>query len=221
MRLKIQAPWVALVALGCLNAFAQGNAPECDSAHIGIPGVSLELVADIHPTGDSYPEGFSKTGTTIYFGATEPEHGRELWMTDGTTTQLKKDIYPGATGSGIRGFTYAGTKPCFVADDDSAGLEFWKWGNVPFSLNNPQAIFLKDLGSGFLWHAPLRGSDKNAFIVAEPAAWPSPGTLLYRSDGTEEGTFSLGGISGLPHGGGSATVRSFGLNDLVLKYTYL
>jgi ELWxxDGT repeat protein len=45
----------------------------------------------------SNPQNFVKAGKKIYFVATTPEHGRELWVTEGTTesTKLVKDIMVG------------------------------------------------------------------------------------------------------------------------------
>jgi ELWxxDGT repeat protein len=49
----------------------------------------------------SNPKKFIKVGKNIFFTATTPEHGRELWVTEGTTesTKLVKDIMIGENSS--------------------------------------------------------------------------------------------------------------------------
>jgi ELWxxDGT repeat protein len=51
----------------------------------------------------SNPQNFVKAGKKTYFVATTPEHGRELWVTEGTSesTKLVKDIMVGENSSFI------------------------------------------------------------------------------------------------------------------------
>lgn len=72
----------------------------------GTPEGTL-MVKDIAPTGvDSYgrelvysadPRDFMPINDTLYFSANTPEHGLEVWRSDGTAngTHLLKDIWPG------------------------------------------------------------------------------------------------------------------------------
>jgi ELWxxDGT repeat protein len=55
----------------------------------------------------SNPQNFVKAGKKIYFVATTPEHGRELWVTEGTTesTKMVKDIMVGEN-SGFENIDY-------------------------------------------------------------------------------------------------------------------
>src|SRR6185436_17440160 len=56
------------------------------------------LVKDIHAgAGSSEPGGFTRLGNVVIFAASDTEHGRELWRTDGTPqgTSLLMDIDPG------------------------------------------------------------------------------------------------------------------------------
>ena len=71
-----------------------------------VPGTGLlprpQLVKDIYPgpgPGAAGPLAFA--GSTLFFGAQDPEHGLELWKSDGTTegTVLVKDILPGPESS--------------------------------------------------------------------------------------------------------------------------
>ena len=56
------------------------------------------LVRDIKPIGGSDPWTLVKAGERVFFCANDGEHGRELWVSDGTAagTRLVKDIRPGA-----------------------------------------------------------------------------------------------------------------------------
>ncbi|HOC73333.1 MAG TPA: hypothetical protein PKL54_10980, partial [Candidatus Hydrogenedentes bacterium] len=49
------------------------------------------------------PNNFCAVGATLYFLATGPYSGRELWRTDGTYegTRLVKDIGPGGDSANI------------------------------------------------------------------------------------------------------------------------
>ena len=71
-----------------------------------VPGTGLlprpQLVKDIYPGpghGAAGPLAFA--GSTLFFAAQDPEHGFELWKSDGTTegTVLVKDILPGPESS--------------------------------------------------------------------------------------------------------------------------
>ncbi|MFZ9767326.1 MAG: hypothetical protein ACO3C4_02400, partial [Candidatus Limnocylindrus sp.] len=45
------------------------------------------LIEDIHSFSGSYPENFTPLGDYLYFTANDSTHDREIWRTDGTTTQ--------------------------------------------------------------------------------------------------------------------------------------
>src|SRR5262245_41581916 len=60
----------------------------------GIP----ELLKNVNPgTLSSNPGQITAVGATIFFAASDSDHGRELWKTDGTAggATLVKDIRPG------------------------------------------------------------------------------------------------------------------------------
>jgi ELWxxDGT repeat protein len=70
-----------------------------------------------------------RLGDYLYFGATDDTHGRELWRTNGTTTELVQDINTGASGadgSNPSGFTAFNGHLYFNADDDTHGRELWR-----------------------------------------------------------------------------------------------
>lgn len=102
-------------------------------------GRTTELVDDTGPTPPGTrpdelpdPEYLTVLGDHLYFVAADPEHGRELWRTDGKTTELVKDINPGSANgfhesanidpdfAELEGFLY------FVANDGEHGRELWR-----------------------------------------------------------------------------------------------
>lgn len=88
----------AALALGTLTA-----APPAQAASQW--SWTANLVSDIHRGGggdpSSHPREFTRLGGSIYFSASSPGHGNELWRSDGTAagTRLVKDIRPGRAGS--------------------------------------------------------------------------------------------------------------------------
>ena len=62
----------------------------------------MPMLLDIGPGNNaSYPNYFTNVNNTVFFVATHPTQGKELWKTDGTVagTALVKDIYPGLDNS--------------------------------------------------------------------------------------------------------------------------
>lgn len=87
-----------------------------------------ELVMDIYPgSGDSVPSLFSIAELTgkVYFNARTQVEGEELWVSDGVTTALVKDINP--FGGSIPGsLTVLGNTLFFAATTPVEGRELWK-----------------------------------------------------------------------------------------------
>ena len=78
-------------------ALAMAFAAAVPATATGIP----ELVKDIKPGVGSSPSGLVDVGGVLYFAATDPSHGRELWRSDGSPTGTKrvKDIRTGTPSS--------------------------------------------------------------------------------------------------------------------------
>ncbi|WP_323216879.1 ELWxxDGT repeat protein, partial [Pseudanabaena sp. CCNP1317] len=97
------------------------------TAHAAPPEPSL--VKDINPgSASSSASNFTDIGGTLYFTATDPTNGVELWKSDGTAggTTLVKDINPGNGSSSPNSFTNFGGTLFFSADDGTNGVELWK-----------------------------------------------------------------------------------------------
>src|SRR5206468_1625461 len=71
--------------------------------------------------------GLTAVGGKLFFVATDPTHGRELWKSDGTAagTRLVRDIKPGSGSSDLFGLTAVGGKLFFTTTDPTHGYELW------------------------------------------------------------------------------------------------
>lgn len=137
------------------------------------------------------PSDLTAAGSWLFFGAGDPIHGRELWMSDGLPggVRMVKDIQPGALGSLAgespplpRPFAALGAQLLFVADDGASGHEPWvsdgtKEGTMP----------LGDLMPGPAPSDPteITAVGGLAYFVASD---PLHGRELWRTDGTPGGT---------------------------------
>ncbi len=70
---------------------------------------------------------YAVLGGRLYFRAWDPDHGFELWRTDGTTagTVLVRDLAPGAASGDPQGLVAAGGRLWFSALDPQHGRELW------------------------------------------------------------------------------------------------
>ena len=90
------------------------------------------LVANINTNGtdgvdSSYLGNFTAFGEWVYFSADDGTHGRELWRTNGTTTEIVEDINAtGADSSDSSNFTAFNGYLYFQAADGAHGPELWR-----------------------------------------------------------------------------------------------
>ncbi len=77
--------------------------------------------------GDVYEPQLTALGGVLFFRAWDPDHGTELWRTDGTPqgTALVLDLVPGSGSSDPQGLTAAGGRLYFSAWDSLHGRELW------------------------------------------------------------------------------------------------
>lgn len=155
------------------------------------------LVKDIRAASkqSSLPKDLVNVNGMVYFSAIDEAGGRELWKTDGTATGTNKvrEIRPGALGSDIENLVDVHGTLFFTANDGIHGDELWKSDG-----NATGTVLVKDLNPG------SEGSN-NAYGDAGPdmgnftdingilyfTASKGTANYIYRSDGSEDGTFII------------------------------
>lgn len=161
----------------------------------------------------SNPNGYTIIGDTMYFYASDNEHGTEPWMTDGTVngTRMLKDIREGASSSSNGCATGVAT-PCdssfqpfykfgdqifFVADDGSHGSEIW----VTDGTANGTRMFkdIREEGSDGNNHGSTSCDYHKCFFEFDNKLWFQAnegihGHELWYTDGTEAGTLMFSDI---------------------------
>jgi ELWxxDGT repeat protein len=164
------APTVAAIAVAALLFVPVGS----------VSASEVSLVDDIRPVGGSDPRTLVHAGERVFFSANDGEHGRELWVSDGTAggTRLVKDIRPGTTGSQPDTLTRVGTRVYFRANDGGHGRELWVSDGTAAGTR-----MVKDLASG------SKGTMTTGIIGAgDTAYFDVVHDGLYRTDGTARGT---------------------------------
>lgn len=158
---------------------------------VTVAGAAPRLLKDVNPRSGSLPTSFTQAGSKVFFIADDGTHGRELWVSDGTTagTRLVRDIRPGNQTSDIRQLTSFGGQVVFRADDGTHGAEPW------ISDGTAQGTrLLKNIQPG------MRGSEPGDFasnerVVLFRAKDPVVGAELWSTSGTEASTVVLKDIS--------------------------
>jgi ELWxxDGT repeat protein len=161
----------------------------------GVRADALSRVKDIALTADgrasSNPHPLAATHPlitlpnqprTFFFSATNDRNGRELWKTDGTHTDLVKDIHPGPTDSVFGPAANCAGTLVFAVDDGVHGMEPWR------SDGTPQGTYiLKDLSPGAAATSISNMRMVGALLYFE--ATHNNGTKqLWQTDGTPAGT---------------------------------
>jgi len=144
---------------------------------------------------------------TLYFSSYDSTHGEELWKSDGTEagTSIVKDIRPGSYGPTpyssepedlmeVNGVLY------FTAFDSTNGRELWKSDGTEAG-----TVMVKDIYPGFdpIEPYPIYPGSSNPSYLTEmndilyfQADDGIHGKELWRSDGTEAGTYMVRDIKG-------------------------
>ncbi|WP_193212578.1 ELWxxDGT repeat protein [Luteolibacter marinus] len=91
------------------------------------------MLADLDPSPgsalwSSLSSNSAAVGETIYFSASDAEHGLELWVSNGTEdgTRMVADIWEGQRGSDPSAITAVGDLVFFIANHPQYGRELWK-----------------------------------------------------------------------------------------------
>ncbi|CAA9251244.1 MAG: CBM57 [uncultured Cytophagales bacterium] len=152
------------------------------------------LVKDIHPgTGGAAPAPLVHVNKTLFFLADDGVHGIELWKTDGTAagTAMLKDITPpGSNEWNSADIAVLNGTVYFRANSGVYGRELWKTDGTAAG-----TVLVKNIvpESGGLYP----GSSSPAFLKAVngvlyfAASDAQYDRELWRTDGTEAGTFRV------------------------------
>lgn len=148
------------------------------------------------------------------FTADNLTNGRELWVTDGTTTgtRLLKDIYAGSTTSSPSSFlSLSNGRALFAASDSgTTGRELWVTDGTAAGTK-----LFKDLNPGGANSSPQNLTMmRNGKIVFNTSDSVSNGNL-WVSDGTATGTVKIANIFGASNGNTLGQFTPFGANKLI------
>lgn len=172
------------------------------------------LVKDVlEGTDSSSPLQIVAVGHTLFFSATVPTSGRELWKSDGSSlgTSMVRDIFSGTSGSTPEDLTNLAGTLFFTATDGVTGREIWKSDGTVTG-----TFLLHDFATGTYSIDISYITNVNGIIYA--GAGPSLGPFsldkeLYRSDGTVDGTYIVKDIN--PAMGSSNPSFITSINDTV------
>jgi ELWxxDGT repeat protein len=86
-----------------------------------------------------HPARLSAVGSRLYFTGYDPDHGAELWSSDGTVagTGLVADLRPGPEPSEPGLLVAGGFRAFFTADDAQHGRELWTLSPLPLGSGSP------------------------------------------------------------------------------------
>jgi ELWxxDGT repeat protein len=98
-----------------------------------------------------HPRSFVALGTDVFFQASDPVHGAELWKSDGTPegTALLRDLYPGLPDSDPLGLAAAAGRVWFAANDGLHGTELWSTDGTAEG-----TALVTDIATGASWSSP-------------------------------------------------------------------
>ncbi len=159
-------------------------------------GSSAVKALNIGPGNEgSGPQELTVIGDTLYFSAYHPDHGRELWTSDGTqaNTRVVDNIVAGPESSFPQLLTNVNGTLYFLADDGVHGEELWKLNDLG------QAVLVKDIFQGNVSSdsGRLTAVGDSLFFTSydyNPAANTTYGHELWVSDGSETGTYMVSDI---------------------------
>jgi ELWxxDGT repeat protein len=144
--------------------------------------LSAGLVRDLNATGFSAsPSGFANLNGSAYFFADDGVHGVELWKSDGTTTQLVKDINAGPGSSSLPLSpppVVLNNALYFFASDGTHGPQLWTSDGT-----NGGTVVLTSGAPGTPNFATQVAAANGLIFFADPAT-----NELWETDGSPGGT---------------------------------
>jgi ELWxxDGT repeat protein len=189
----------------------KGSTPATGSEIYVFDGTTVSLVSDINPGAPgSDPGPMALLNGFLYFAASRPAEGKELWRTNGTPagTTLVKDIDAAATSSfatndlGLDVIFSTGTYLLFAATTPGSGTELWTSDGT-----GAGTVLLKEINTG---NANADSSNPREFYpinnrVLFAATDATHGEEIWTTDGTPGGTSILKDINTT----GSSTSKVF------------
>ena len=138
----------------------------------------------------SFPGNFVNFNGATYFVANEPEHGLELWKTDGTEsgTELFKDIYEGSESGYPGNFLVLNSHMYFSAQDENS-VDLWVTDGTQ---QGTKVVKVVSIATNSSEPGYFGSTDEALYFKADD--WIH-GVELWRTDGTEEGTYMVKDIN--------------------------
>lgn len=151
----------------------------------GTPETTFPLM-ELGDQGEPYTTPMAALDGYVLFMAGDAAHGFELWRTDGTIggTEIVKDLVPGAGSSIPSQLTRVGSRVYFTANDGVIGRELWVTDGTAAGTRA-----VADVMPGAGWSSPdgLTAGLHLLYFFADT----DQARQLFRTDGTEAGTFPL------------------------------
>ncbi len=166
-----------------------------------VPELLIDLGSPDEGALDYSDVEFAKVEDQLFFVADDRVHGRELWLSDGTTegTRLVRDIGPNINGSHpytVEQLTNVNGTLFFVASDGLENDRLWKSDGTESGTVAVGGVEARFLPGGLSNLVNVNG-------VLYFASSTSPDSELWRSDGTEAGTYLVKDVN--PNGGSEPT----------------
>jgi ELWxxDGT repeat protein len=153
---------------------------------------STMRVKDLNPNGGSDPNYFTNLNGVLFFAATGPS-GREIYKSDGTAngTILIKDINPGGDSDPSSFLAYNDVL-LFRADNGADGEELWRTDGTSVGTWMVKNINKTQGSRPVYFNGKMAILNNVAYFLSNDGL---TGDELWRSDGTEAGTYLVRDIN--------------------------